>query len=982
MRAKLPINFRWRETSITVKFTLAFAGLLALIVVIAVIGYIALTLVRQQTEAAIVNSMEIQRLVLKMDSNLQRARIFERDFFARWPAIGFEEARNIYVEGNARHIQELGKVSEEFRQNASQRPQISDSLRNGINNLKLYISAVNRYVEIFHEAVESVAELAGSKGGVQTRLLQTSDTLGELLEHEGDESLLGLHREMKFLEKDYLISHDREIMRAIFKLARGMREEVSVSTALNSDTKSEARKSLNDYMTLADELSTLVVDIQSLFNELDLQANAVNPVSEKLVTAANDEIQLARGEIAKTAHFANVFWIAAVLISVVFAGLIALILNRSITRNILRLTRSARDLRTGNMAVRADVDSEDELGQLAEAFNSMASQIQTLVGNLESQAAMAQSRLFQAIESISEGFSLYDAKDTFVMANMKYFQNQGIEEGGIVVGTPFENIVRLTETRRVNSSTNSVDDDWLERRIAFHQEPHGFLEQPLCDGRWLQVSEYKTDEGETVSIELDVTDRKRSEETLRRQNTYFVALHETTLGLISRLELTDLLEALITRAGELVDTPHGYIYLENNEGSEIHRHVGVGLFNRSIGYSLKRGEGVAGKVWDTGTSLVVNDYEHWEGRVRGAEYDLGVAAIMGVPLKSGTRVIGVLGLAYDEGSGDRYSQEEVELLSRFGELASLSLDNARLYTNAQTSTRQAEKALKELELAQETLIQSAKMASLGQLTAGIAHEIKNPLNFVNNFSETSVELLEELKETFMDSLEVLGEKDKEDALDLIDTISGNLERIGQHGARADRIVKNMLSHAREGSSTPRLTDLNGLLEESLNLSYHGARAENQSFNVTLERDFDPDVGHVYVYPQEMMQAFLNLISNGFYAVHKRASQNSIEKYEPSLKLSSHVLNEQVEIRIWDNGTGIPPTAKKKIFDAFYTTKPAGEGTGLGLSLSYDIVVKQHHGTLDVKSQEGEYTEIILTLPKNMIESMAGGATHVGNHFGS
>ncbi len=269
----------------------------------------------------------------------------------------------------------------------------------------------------------------------------------------------------------------------------------------------------------------------------------------------------------------------------------------------------------------------------------------------------------------------------------------------------------------------------------------------------------------------------------------------------------------------------------------------------------------------------------------------------------------------------------------------------------------------ELKLAQEGLVHAEKMASLGQLTAGIAHEIKNPLNFVNNFAELSGELLAELKQLIASSIAQLDSDDHEEAEDLFSTLTGNLAKIKQHGARADSIVKGMLLHAREGPSTSSVTDLNALVDESLNLSYHGARAENPSFNVDLQRDFDSAVGVIELFPQDLTRVLLNLIGNGFYAT--RAVEGRELDYQPTLKVSTHALDEQVEIRVWDNGTGIPRTLIEKVFDPFFTTKPTGEGTGLGLSLSYDIVVKQHHGRFDVNSQEGEYTEFILTLPRTV-----------------
>ena len=272
-----------------------------------------------------------------------------------------------------------------------------------------------------------------------------------------------------------------------------------------------------------------------------------------------------------------------------------------------------------------------------------------------------------------------------------------------------------------------------------------------------------------------------------------------------------------------------------------------------------------------------------------------------------------------------------------------------------------EASLEDLRTAQDRLVQTEKLASLGQLTAGIAHEIKNPLNFVNNFSAVSVELIDELREALggvhLDS------KLRAEISEIADTLQGNLDKVVQHGKRADAIVKNMLLHSRQGSGEHRPVDINALVDESLNLAYHGARAEKQGFNITLERSFDPAAGEVDLFPQEITRVLLNLISNGFYAATKRKAEANGGDYEPTLAAATKNLGDRVEIRIRDNGTGIPPEVREKLFNPFFTTKPAGEGTGLGLSISHDIIVKQHGGSIEVDTQPGEFTEFRIVLPR-------------------
>ena len=276
----------------------------------------------------------------------------------------------------------------------------------------------------------------------------------------------------------------------------------------------------------------------------------------------------------------------------------------------------------------------------------------------------------------------------------------------------------------------------------------------------------------------------------------------------------------------------------------------------------------------------------------------------------------------------------------------------------------AEAAYRDLKAAQASLLHAQKMAALGQLTAGIAHEIKNPLNFVNNFAELSNELLLELKETTAPAIAALGDDEREAVDELVGMLRGNLDKIAEHGKRADGIVKSMLEHSRGVSGERRLVDLNALIEEALNLAYHGARAQDASFNITLERDFEPGLAPTELAPQEMTRVFLNLFGNGFYATTKRQRDGAGPDFRPTLKVTTSDLGEVVEVRVRDNGTGIAPEIRDKLFQPFVTTKPTGEGTGLGLSIAWDIVTQQHGGTIEVDSRLGEFTEFTIRLPRS------------------
>ena len=269
-----------------------------------------------------------------------------------------------------------------------------------------------------------------------------------------------------------------------------------------------------------------------------------------------------------------------------------------------------------------------------------------------------------------------------------------------------------------------------------------------------------------------------------------------------------------------------------------------------------------------------------------------------------------------------------------------------------------QKSLQELKATQSQLIQSEKMASLGELTAGIAHEIQNPLNFVNNFSEVSKELLEEM-------LEEIQNGDMEEVNAIAQDVIQNLEKINHHGKRADGIVKGMLQHSRSSGGSKEHTDINILVDEYLRLAYHGLRAKDKSFNATLETNLDDTIKPINIIPQDIGRVVLNLITNAFYAVNEKKTlrQAQGDKYEPTVTVETKKIKDQVEISVKDNGNGIPKKIIDKIFQPFFTTKPTGQGTGLGLSLSYDII-KSHDGDIKANTIENESTTFIITLPVN------------------
>jgi signal transduction histidine kinase len=444
------------------------------------------------------------------------------------------------------------------------------------------------------------------------------------------------------------------------------------------------------------------------------------------------------------------------------------------------------------------------------------------------------------------------------------------------------------------------------------------------------------------------------------------ALGEVTQAVNSTIDLETVLTTIVSKATQLSNTEAGAIYVFDDASREFRLRATYGMDDTIIAAITDRhihlGETAIGRAVEQRVPIQVPDIQSDPSAVLDVIVRAGFRALLTVPLLGADRIVGALVVRRKEPG--EFAKNTIELLQTFAAQSVLAIQNARLFSELATARDAAEESYRELKATQANLVHAEKMASLGQLTAGIAHEIKNPLNFVNNFAGVSAELLGELKEALGPTMGGLPAEACAEVEDLVTTLNGNLSKIAEHGRRADGIVKSMLLHSRGGSGERQNVDINSLIEEALNLAYHGARAQDKEFNVTIERDLDSNLGPIEMVPQDITRVFLNLFGNSFYATKKRQQDGKVsEDYRPVLRVVTRSLEDKVEARVRDNGVGAPADVQAKMFTPFFSTKPTGEGTGLGLSISYDIVTQQHGGTITVESRVNEFTEFVIRLPR-------------------
>jgi signal transduction histidine kinase len=714
------------------------------------------------------------------------------------------------------------------------------------------------------------------------------------------------------------------------------------------------------------------------------------------------------------------------LMASIFAVLAGIFLARRMVGPIQALRAGAERIGGGDFAQRISIKTGDELEGLANQFNDMGARLQESYADLENKVEQRTAELSESLQHqtatsevlqvisrspgdlnpvfqtiLDRATRICDAK----FGNLFLYENGGFRcvsttdlppafaetfsRNSVVCPPPIDPLGRLVATRQlVHVADVTKEPAYLSGfppivELAELGGARTILLVPMIKDANLSgaIAMFRQIVHPFSDKQIDLVTSFASQGVIAIENTRLLReLRERTddlteslqqqtatadvLKVISRsaFDLKSVLTTLTESAKALCGASLGIICLRDGEVMRLQAESGCSqaFIDFMHANPIRPGrETITGRVFMEGKPAHVPDVQ------ADAEYNFGQApalglyrAVLAVPLMRDGAVEGVLLLGRPDPGP--FSQRQMDLVQTFADQAVIAIENVRLFEQVQERTKELSLSLEDLRTAQDRLVQTEKLASLGQLTAGIAHEIKNPLNFVNNFSALSGELIDELNDLLKDAS--LDDKTREEIDELTHLLKGNLEKVVQHGKRADSIVKNMLLHSRAGSGDHRPVNINAVVEESLNLAYHGARAEKSGFNIKLERDLDSAAGMVDLYPQEITRVFLNLISNGFYAATKRKGAGD-ETFEPTLKASTKSLGAKVEIRIRDNGTGIPLEVKEKMFNPFFTTKPAGEGTGLGLSMSHDIVVKQHGGTIDVDTEPGVFTEFIITLPR-------------------
>jgi signal transduction histidine kinase/HAMP domain-containing protein len=713
------------------------------------------------------------------------------------------------------------------------------------------------------------------------------------------------------------------------------------------------------------ELGMLTQATQHLSENAALSGQLANAVNA-LVANVRHDIAQATEDATSVQKVSSTILTSAVALSVISSILIVwLYVGRNIVRRLTALSTGMLAIAGGKLDARiAAQQGPDEIGAMAravEVFRQNAIELKGLLADRE-QAAV---RLEQIVEertrelerrssvlrvtfdNMGHGVVMFDRDHRMVAWNERFKELLELSDQDVGPDVSFQTFIRRL-AERGEFGPSHVEELVKERLSSLDRPFQGERRRP--NGTVLEIRRNPIRAGGFVSIYTDVTEQRQAQAEVEKAKARLTDAIESISDGFALWDDDDRLLIFNSHCAEFLEAADLFVVGAHFEDI-LRAYTGRGQYDASSA-------GSAASWINQRLALHRNPPSACEMRLASGRW-LHVREFQ-------TQEGGTVTVWADVTAAKEREQE---------------LETAR--DAAAEASQTMEEAYRKLKAAQANLVHAEKMASLGQLTAGIAHEIKNPLNFVNNFAALSDELLMELKEGLRPAMNALSREAVTEVEELIATLSGNVLKIAEHGRRADGIVRSMLLHSRGGSGDRQKVNLNSLIDDALNLAYHGARAQDQNFNVTLERDFDSNAVLELV-PQDITRVFLNLFSNGFYSIGKRLPEGQAgPEYRPTLRVTTRDFGNEVEARVWDNGIGIAPEARAKLFTPFFTTKPTGEGTGLGLSISYDIVVQQHGGAITVDSCRGEFTEFVVRLPRaaEQRHQPSGELGHDGEHFG-
>jgi PAS domain S-box-containing protein len=951
MRVFSSVRRSWSRLSITTKFSLAFGLLLAVLVLGAASSYLTLNTVRRKTETSILNSTHIQQLVLRMDRGLETARRLQRDFFLLYPSLGLAAARTAYAQPALDQIQQVVALSAELRTALAQ-SNMGDAVQ--VANLDLYLRASQRYSDTFRTAVDLVTQLADDPNGLQPQLQAESDQLGAALRQTGRADWLGLYLDMELAEKDYALTERRSTLQSALNSATQLQQALSISLQAAPAAQVQAQAALVAYTATAQQIATVNTSIAGLLNDFELQAQTVDPISQSLIRLADQEVLRAQQQVEQINQLATATLAATTLGGLALAWLIATLLNHSVTRIVIHLTRAAADIRAGRLDVSAPVDSDDELGELARTFNSMAAQLQTSFTSLRASEARFRS-LFE-----DSPISLWEEDGSQLKAHLDELRASGVADWrAYFTAHPAElpacaALIRVVDVNRATAALLQADASETVlanlQHIFSDQSYAAFADElvALASGQPTFEAElvHQTLRGQQILVNLrlsvvpgyedtwtkllvsltDITERKRVELALQEKEQRYRALFECTTDAVFVISLDGVHQLVNQQAADLL----GYM-VEELVGMPTSRIVVPDEYPDSQ-------QRLAALL--AGQSMPVHErtFRRKDGTDIQVEINLAlVRDAAGRPLhfQSVTRDITARkqteALIQTQYRQLQAQNDELTAQEKLLRQAEAELRQANVQLEARVAARTAE-----LSLANEALARAARMKD--EFLASMSHELRTPLTGILGLSETL-------------QMGIYGP--------LADPQVQPLRHIHQSGEHLLNLITDILDLSKIEAGKMEL-DVGPVVVDSVcqnSLQLIGELANKKSLRVSYQRDMAVDL--VLADERRLKQMIVNLLSN---AVKFTPDGGAV-----GLEVKGDAADQRVRFTVWDTGLGVSPDNQSRLFKPFVQLDSRlsrqFNGTGLGLSLVARMA-ELHGGSVSVESDgvPGQGSRFSFTLP--------------------